>query len=180
MKIVISRKMLIISFAILFGIVLLGLLYKFIPKPITSYNFYGTEFHFRADLRDANKILVEPNNQAIHEIVWSHNITNISIAYVDSEDNEYVAVQAFEVTYKLMRAYGKFNIRKNISAIEVNSYDNLKGTEETLIIALVPPVFSNETIVRVEDNVVYIKAKSYKEFDLATIKFLMSALNITL
>jgi hypothetical protein len=129
---------------------------------------------------------VYPDNVTIYDMMWNYEVENISIAYVNSSDNSKVMVEAFEITYKMELAYQhiaqlnnayidvKFNDRV------VNSYDNISATPSNPVIALVPPLFSNETVVMEKDNVIYIKGKTMEEFDMATVKFLMVALAINL
>lgn len=169
----------IISFVIAICVAGITIAYLKIPKPITTYNLDGLKFRFRADLRKANNILVYPDEETIRNIIWNPEIQNLTIVYVNSSDNAIVAVNAFEITYKLKLIYFFLNYDINITGKEIESYDELAATSENPVIALIPPVFSNETLVKVKDNIIYIKAKTYEEFDLATVKFLMGALGIS-
>ncbi|MEM5807648.1 MAG: hypothetical protein QW818_00780 [Candidatus Aenigmatarchaeota archaeon] len=169
----------IVSLVAVFGSTGLITYYITSPKPITKYNFYGAELKFRHDLREAKNISVYPDEETILNAIWNPDIINVSIAYVNSSDNSIVAVNAFEITFKLGVGYSRFNWFINFVPMEVESFENLKGSKENLIIALIPPSQSKETKVKLEDNVIYITGKTNKELDLATMKFLMSALNIT-
>jgi hypothetical protein len=42
----------------------------------------------------------------------------------------------------------------------------------------VPPVLADETSVKTENNTVFIEGKTKEDFDLATIKFLIEALDL--
>ena len=149
-------------------------------KPITKYKFQGNELSFRDDLRLAKNISVYPDEQAILNKIWSPEIQNITIVYKDTSDNQFTTVNAFEITFKLRVAYGQFSWDINFDGKEVESFDNLNGSVENLIVALIPPSLATDTGVEMKDHVVYIKGKTQKEFDLATIKFIMAALNITI
>lgn len=135
---------------------------------------------FSTDLKKANAVPVYPNNDTVYDILWNLELKNLTIAYVNSSDNSKVAVEAFDITYKMQLAYLMFGLDVGIKGEEIYSYENLSAARENPVIALVPPVFSNETLVKAEDNVIFIKAKSYEDFDLATTKFLMVALAINL
>lgn len=178
-KIAINRKQLIIFIVIIVCVAVVARVYLTLPRPITTYNLDGLEFKFRADLRQANNIPVYPDEEAIRDIIWNPEIQTLTIAYVNSSDNTIVAANAFEITYKLKLIYLILNLDVNITGEEVNSYSNLTATSENPIIALIPPIFTSETLVKVEDNIIYIKAKTYEEFDLTTVKVLMVALNIS-
>lgn len=155
------------------------------PKPVIRYNFHGTEFVFRDDLRLAQNISVYPDEESILNKVWDPNITKINIAYVPTEgpsdENSLIALNVFEIRFKLDVAYRNpnFNWINEFTSTELSSLDEIIQTNDTLVIALVIPSLSDETTVRLDGNVVYIEGKTLEEFDLATIKFLMSALNIT-
>jgi len=184
MKFALNKKqigILLISIGIIGGIS--GLVYyAALPKPAMSYNFYGSGLQFRDDLKVANNIPVYPDENSVLNAVWNPEIQNISIAFINSsaEDNAIIAVNAFEVTYKLSVGYSKFNwFGINFVPEMVESFENLTGNNETLTIALVPPSVANGTSVEIKDGVIYISGETQKEFDLATIKFLMAALNIT-
>ncbi|MBI2542747.1 MAG: hypothetical protein HYW24_00995 [Candidatus Aenigmarchaeota archaeon] len=167
-----------VSIAIAFGGT--GLVYYMKTKPITHYNFYGAEFEFRDDLREAENIPIYPDKETILNTVWNPDIHNITVVYIDSANNSIVAVNAFEITYKLTIAYSRFNWFIEFVPMEVTSFENLKGSNENLIIALVPPALSDETKVELIEGVVYVKGATVKDFDQATIKFLMTSMNITI
>lgn len=151
------------------------------PKPITEINYDGVVLKFRADLREAKNIKVYPNEQALYGELMNPLIENITIAVKPAgEQNPIYSIQAVELATKLEIAYLKLGLDPyfNRQPLIVESYENLTGEPEKPIIALVHPLYSDETIVRVENNVVFVKAKDYKGFDLAVVKLLMVALRI--
>jgi len=178
MRISISRKQILIFFIILLAAGAVFLLDYFLPK--YTYNFHGIQMKFSTDLKKANSIAIYPNNDTVYDILWNLELRNLTIAYVNSSDNGKVAVEAFDITYKLKWAYLMFGLDIGISGEEIDSYENLSATRDNPVISLIPPVFSNETLVEAEDNIIYIKARSYEDFDLATTKFLMAALSINI
>lgn len=153
--------------------------YQNSPKEVTRYNFQGVELSFRDDLRAAKNISAYPSEEAILNTIWSADIQNITIVFTNSSDNQFTAVNSFEITFKLSVAYGQFGWSINFNGREVDSLENLNGSTDNLVIALVPPSLATDTGVELNDNVVYIRGKTPQEFDRATIKFIMSALNIT-
>lgn len=146
-------------------------------RPITHYTFNGIELGFRDDLRAANNISVS-NETAISDVVWNPDLTNVTIVFVNSTDNGLVTVNSVEITYKLKLAYLSYNAFVDFNGKEVPSYEGLKSDNQSLMIALVPPAFAKETGVSFKGGVVYIQGTTKRDFDLATIKFLMTAFDI--
>ncbi len=169
-------------FIVLLAVIVLSIgiiAYKFSgPKPVTSYNYYGIPMNFRADLRQADNVSVYPDDLTIYNTIWNEKNENLTIVFVNSSDNSLVIIEAFEITFKLKLAFGLFNFPVNITGMEIGSYSNISTDENHPIIALIPPSLANDTVVGLKDNVVFIEGKTKQEFDLATVKFLMSALDI--
>lgn len=153
------------------------IIYLIFTQPLKTYDFYGTKLGFRSDLKQASKIPLYPNDTVIHDILWNQELENLTIVFVNSSENSLVLVEAFEITYKLSLAYNQFDFPVSINAKEVESYDSLNATDYPLI-ALIPPSLADETAVRLEDNIIYIKGMTKEDFDLATVKFLMIVLGI--
>lgn len=175
-----QKLFLIVIASITISFTVTGILYYTTAyKPIKRYNFYGNQLEFRDDLRYAQNISIYPNEESILYAIWDPEILNVTIAFTDTPDNQIVAVNAFEIAYKLRIAYLTFNWDVPINGMEVESFENLTGDRQHLIIALVPPYLTNETGVEMRDSVIYVKGKTYEDFDRATIKFLMAAMNIT-
>ena len=173
-----------VFFILIFFLIAFSIFYyiSYIPKPITSRYFYGIKLNFRADLRQASKIPVYPIEDVVNTELINPLVKNITIVYKFStpEENSYYAIEAFEIANKLYYAYrvSGYDVPKFIT-MNVSSYENLPGKIQNPIIALVAPSYSNETAVIADTgHIVFIKAKNLKEFDLATVKFLMSALRI--
>ena len=183
MKFTLNKKQ--ISILLIFIGIIVGIsglvYYTSLPKPAMGYNFYGSELQFRDDLKVADNISVYPDENSVLNAVWNPEIQNISITFINSsaEDNAITAVNAFEITYKLSVGYNEFNWLgiKFVPNI-VESFENLTSSNETLTIALIPPSVANSTSVEMKDGVIYISGETKKGFDLATIKFLMAALNV--
>ncbi|MEM5772733.1 MAG: hypothetical protein QXL86_00700 [Candidatus Aenigmatarchaeota archaeon] len=161
-----------------------------IKLPISSWNYHGTNLKFRINLRDVEKIEIYPSENAIKKEILNNFVENITIIFKPGDEiiNAHYAVEVFEITYKLTVAY-KLNLAyiPNFNVINVTSYENLKGTRENPIIALVHPIYSNETSVKLDNHVIYIQGKGarspaeqLRNFDLAVAKFLMAVLDIKL
>ncbi|MBI2084015.1 MAG: hypothetical protein HYT70_00120 [Candidatus Aenigmarchaeota archaeon] len=156
-----------------------GIFYYQQTTPITSYTFYGQDITFRDDLRSSDAVPIYPDREAVLNTMWNPDIQDVTIVYVNSTDNGIVAVNSFEIAYKLRIAYLTFNWNVPVYGMEVDSFENLTGSNENLIIVLVPPSMADETSVEMHDGAVYIKGKTSQELDRATIKFLMASMNIT-
>lgn len=144
--------------------------------PITKYNYYGTELVFRSDLKEAQKISVFPNDNAILQTVANPLVTNLTIAFQNTPQNDLVGVEAYGIAYKMRTAYLIANRDININSYVANS--TIYGSADNPAIILIPPVLANETSIRVSNFTIIISAKTLKEFDLATDKFLMVAMGI--
>lgn len=172
--------------------VLIYLLNTYWPKPIMTWNYKDNPLTFRSDLREATKVKAYPDEPTISNVFSSIAVRNITIVYLKNlTDTSYVTVEAAELSFKLTLAYleagyMKYNVSMSfipvgyisISAGAVNSYENLVGSASNPLIALVPPSVADETSVSIKDHVIYVKGRTAKDFDLATIKLLMIVLDI--
>jgi hypothetical protein len=153
--------------------------YFFVPKPITSVQYGNYILNFRSDLREASKVPVYPSEDALYLEMMHGLVQNVTIAFKPTNDGDAIySVEAFEITYKLRLGYMIRNFNPGFNSMNVSSYENLPGKIQNPIIALVHPVYSNETSIRVEGHVVTIKGKTLEDFDLAVDKFLMVTLGI--
>ncbi|MEM5834247.1 MAG: hypothetical protein QXQ69_00135 [Candidatus Aenigmatarchaeota archaeon] len=181
LKISKNRLIFLAIFCVLAAILISYLNYRESKKPITSLVYNGYLLEFRADLREAQKIKAYPSEEAIYKELFNSDLKNITIAFKSAgeKENPYYIVEEMEIIQKLYLAYKAKNMKPNFNGLEVESYENLSGTQENLIIALVHPVYSNETLIELKDRVIFVKAKDYSDFDLVTIKLIMIGLNIT-
>lgn len=187
-KIKLSKKILI--FIVVLVVIVGSFFYYefFVPKPINTWNYKGKILTFRADLRKADKVPVYPGEMQIYLDTMHPLVKNVTIAYKDAGEYGYYATEAFEITYKMKLAYMSLVGSEEGSTFEVppfnvetvEQYAHLPGKIQNPIIALVHPIYANETAVRNEGHVTYISGKTYDELDLATIKFLMIVLGIEL
>lgn len=174
----------IIFISVILAVALSIFLYDFYtPKPITEINYDGIILVFRADLKEAKNVPVYPSEQALYYELMNPLVENITIAAKEAgEGNPYYTLQTYELVTKLKIAYLGLGLNPsfNREPLIIDSYKDLRGDPQSPIIALVHPLYSNETAIRVEDHVVFIKAKDYKDFDLAIAKFSMVVLKIEL
>jgi hypothetical protein len=108
--------------------------------------------------------------------VFGPFVADLTIAFQNTSQNNLVGVEAYEIAYKMRTAYLALNRNINITPRLADS--TAYGTQENPVVFLVPPILANETSVRVTNFTVVISARTPKEFDLATDKFLMVAMGI--
>ncbi|MEM5870240.1 MAG: hypothetical protein QXR09_03710 [Candidatus Aenigmatarchaeota archaeon] len=187
-RLTLSKKKILLLASILLLFLLALTLFQRIKLPVYSWNYYGKNLKFRINLRDAEKVPIYPSEIAVRKEILNSFVENITIVFKPGNEtiNAHYAVEVFEITYKLTLAYKlNFAYIPNFNVVNITSYENLKGTRENPIIALVHPIYSNETSVKLENHVIYIKGENAKSsveqlrnFDLAVTKFLMAALEI--
>lgn len=148
--------------------------------------FGGVDLHFRANLVEAEKVPVYPNETVLRGILLNKNVEEIGIAYISNEtENSYYLVASYELAYKLtiINKY-YFNRTKSIDSIPVNS--SLEALSmasfQKPIIMLVGPSETNQTLVNVVSYLITVQGKSFEEdklnrtyndLDLATDKLLL-------
>jgi hypothetical protein len=158
-------------------------------KPITSWNYRGRIINFRADLREADKVPVYPNGDSVYLDLVHALVENVTFAYKyingTTEDgknpNAYYTLQIVQIVQNIIPAYEEvWGFTPNFDSMEVASYENLPGKIQNPIIAIVPPPYSDETVIRNEGHVTFLKAKTYEDLDIVATKLLMIALHIDL
>jgi len=151
----------------------------FLFRPVVSINYKNQTFTFRDDIKAANRIRVYPDEKTVHDMFWNPNLENVTIIFKPLEKGSgYYLLESFELTYKLSAMYLLNGMKKNFDALSVDSYDNIESSENVLKIVLVHPQLTDKTLVEGEDNVIFIHAKDYRDFDLATIKTILVAMGI--
>lgn len=179
MKIRLTQKRIIILSIILVGLILAFGVYYFLKsvKPSNEIEYMGRIFKFRDDVRLAEKIKVIPDEKTIHDLFWSNNLKKITIVFkpVQSQTG-YYAVEAFELSNKLELMYLLNGKRIDFKGENVTSYENLTSTPDNLKIVLVHPLLTNKTLIESKNNLVFIYGKDEKDFDLVTIKLILTAM----
>ena len=188
MKVRITRRRIILLVSILLFILLVITIYPQIKLPVYSINYLGTKLSFRVNLRDVQNIPIYPSEEAVQNEIMNQLVENITIIFKpgEGEINAHYAVEVFEIVSKLAIAYKKkFGYMPGFNAVNVTSYENLKGTKENPVIVLIHPIYSNETLVKLENHVIFLQGKNatsseeqLKNFDLAVVKFIVVALGI--
>ncbi len=149
-------------------------------SPMTHYDLYGSQITFRQDLREAQNISIYPDEQSIFDAAWNPDLERVKIVFPFAENSSIIKADAFEIAFKLGLMYNKQGWYVVFDSALIESYDDLRTTNSSLTIALIPPKVANETKVMIGNKgVVYISGTTDKDFDLATMRFLMAALKIT-
>jgi hypothetical protein len=188
-KIRLSRNVLFFVIAVALLTSLIFVYVRLVPRPITALNYKGQIVEFRDDLRKAADVPVYPGDNQVYLDTMHTLVKNVTIAFKDAgeKENGYYIVEEFEIITKMTLAYrnllaGQPGLSEedmpSFNAMPVEEYANLPGKIQNPIIALVHPKYANETAVRNEGHVTYISGTNYKDFDLATIRFLMVVLGI--
>jgi hypothetical protein len=146
-------------------------------KPVKHVNYKGQTLYFRDDIKEASKVEVYPNEQTVYNLFWDNSIENINIIFKPLEKGSgYYMLESFELTYKLTTIYALNGMKKEFDALYVESYGNITSSDNVLKIVLVHPQLTNKTLVEAKDNIIFIHAKDYRDFDLATIKTILIAM----
>ncbi len=194
MKIKITLKLILILLIILLLVLLIPFILEAI-KPEKTIIYNKVPYVFREDVREAYKIPVYPNEEFVYNLLWDYKIKNITILFkpISSPTNALYAVEAFELTNKLSQIYATnpimaaqlydqmryIYLKRNFTAQEIESYDNIKREDEILKIIIVPPQFSNNTYVLGGGNKIFIYGKDKKGLDLATIRTILIAMKFS-
>ena len=181
-----TKNQLIFIFAISVLVIVVYLAYIYIPRPVYNYNYFGAPLSFRADLIEASKIPVYPNDAFLYYELRGGLAKNITVVFVPIEgDNAIYSANGFEIAYKLGLMFGILEKNVTIDARNVTSYENLPGKIQNPIVALVHPKYANETSIRLGGHVIYLSGlpsndinNPYRNLDLAVVKFLMVILGI--
>ncbi|OGI12177.1 hypothetical protein A3K64_02480 [Candidatus Micrarchaeota archaeon RBG_16_36_9] len=169
-----------------------------------SLYYEGDVRHFRANLFEANKTPVYPNENAIKDVLLNPDIFKIYIAYIpNNSENSYYLASSFELTIKLGLVYRHY-IQGNTTTFKdvdgssclafleqgrsicfrsypINSTSELEPTSVEPVILLLGPSQANQTAVTVQNNEIIIEGKNvtqinrnYNDLDLAVDKVLLT------
>jgi len=173
----------------------------YIKDPYTLF-YEGADRHFRANLYEANKTPVYPNESAIENVLLNSDIYKIYIAYIPNDkENSYYLAASFELTNKLSIIYRHY-IPANVSTFKdldnstcllfqeyqraicflsfpINSTSELTPTPAEPVILLLGPSQATKTAVTVSNNLITIEGKdvtqvdrNYNDLDMAVDKVL--------
>ncbi len=153
-----------------------------VTKPY-EYDFAGTTFHFRGDLFEAEKVQVEPDEQALINALLDPNAQSISFYFIpNSSENGFYQVAAYELSYKLT-IINQYYLGRTIP---INTFQ-LENADTTIpngptqpAIAFLGPSNAEKTSVRVNNNLVVLEGvdfsennRRYTDLDLAVAKMLL-------
>ncbi|MCX6820826.1 MAG: hypothetical protein NT016_02670 [Candidatus Aenigmarchaeota archaeon] len=162
--------------------------------PITVLDYMGTNIEFRADLREAAKVPVYPGEDEVYRDTVHQLVKNVTIVFKDAgqSGNPYYIVEELEIASKMklayMTAFGTVdpqtgqtvpNTIPTFDVQQVSSYDALPGKIQNPIIAIIHPMFANDTAVRNSGHVTFISGTDLHQLDLAVDRFLMVELGIS-
>jgi hypothetical protein len=179
-----------IIFFIIFGIVISLLILSSPNLFFTAYEKYyaGDVRHFRANLNEAEKIPVYPNEETIKNVLLNPEVFKIYIAFFpDETENSYYFASSFEVTNKLAIIFRHilgedvqtfkdvdessclvFYPDKQIRCFKsfpINSTDELIPSFVEPVILLLGPSHANKTAVTVYNFMIILEGKSFEEVD---------------
>ncbi len=147
------------------------------------YDFAGQKMSFRANLQEASKVPVYPEESAVKQVLLSPSVQKVWVAYVpNDEENGFFSVSSFEVGYKLTIIYKYyFGREKPIESLALNSTEGLKASEnEPVILFITPKSGAKQTAVTVENNIIRLEGKDmgevnrqYTDLDMAIDKMLL-------
>lgn len=185
MKIEFSTRLVILIGAIVAVVALSYIYIQTIPEPITNIEYYGVNVEFRADILEAQDVPTYPREDLVYRDVVHPLVKNVTIAFKDAEgENGIYIVEQFELVNKMSMGYARaFSQYKDkevpgFDSLEVDGYSNLPGKIQNPIIAIVHPMYANETSIRNEGHVTIISGTSIEELDLAVVKFLTIVMGI--
>lgn len=174
-----NESLIIIGF-VLFIVGFITTLY-FATRPKNRIEYYGQVFEFRRDIRMAKNIPVY-DNCSINNVIFSPAVKRINIVfYANDSYKNYIALEAIELTYKLNSAMILHSYQPKItskSVFNITSFSELNNTPYEFNILIVSPDLTDETKVVCNSNTAIIEGKDLVGLDLATIKFILTALGI--
>jgi hypothetical protein len=168
-----------------------------------SLYYAGDVRHFRADLFEANKTVVYPDEEAVKNVLLNPDVYKITIAYIPNEtENANYLASSFEITNKLGLVYRSyFNEKPSVfkdedgsscmlffqekqtkcfKSLPVNLTGDLVSTDVEPVILLLGPSRTNQTGVTVKDNLIILEGKdfsqvnrNYNDLDLVVDKMLL-------
>jgi len=153
-----------------------------------SLYYEGDVRHFRANLFEANKTPVYPNENAIKDVLLNPEVYKIYIAFIPNEtENAFYAASSFEITNKLGIVYRHYykgqigifkdkdgssclaffdhNQSKCFKSFSINSTDDLVPTPIEPAILLLGPSHANQTSIIVNNNLIILQGRDFSEID---------------
>ena len=160
---------------------------EILKDPYSLY-YEGDVRHFRANLFEANKTPVYPNENAIKDVLLNPEVFKIYIAFIPNEtENAFYLASSFEITNKLGIVYrhyfnGQAGSFKDVDesscmlffedrqvrcfkSFPINSTDELSPTPIEPVILLLGPSNTNQTSVVVNNNLIILQGKDFSEID---------------
>ncbi|MEM0476355.1 MAG: hypothetical protein QW367_01795 [Candidatus Aenigmatarchaeota archaeon] len=149
------------------------------------FDYKGYLIEFRRPISNSYKVKVFPNESMLNLSTYSLALgiyKNLSIVILEKDNNQATAIQAAEIISKVKNVLN-FELKKyneeigiNLIKLKTDLYE-LNISNREYYVFLRSYLFSNETYIKVHRiNLIEITGKNLEEFDLATIRFLISFL----
>ncbi|MFH1473273.1 MAG: hypothetical protein ABIE55_00070 [Candidatus Aenigmatarchaeota archaeon] len=157
---------------------------------LTPYQkiYAGGIRNFRADLNEAAKTPVYPNENAIKNVLLNPEVHKIHIAYFSNEtENSFYFATSFEIALKIGLVYKNFmgvetqtiddedgstcmifypnRQVRCFRSIAINSTDELNPSFTDPVILMLGPSHANQTAVTVYNFMIILEGKSFEEVD---------------
>ena len=173
---------------ILISLIFLIIIFSACVQDPYKRDFAGVTLRFRANLNEADKVPVYPNETALGRLLMNSEIKRIVISYIPNDsENPYYLAASYEIAYKLTIIYKYYygdtrvidtgnenetcllfietNRTMCIQPLAIDSKDELITTDVQPAFLLLGPSQTNETSVRVEENLIIASGKNFEEED---------------
>jgi hypothetical protein len=183
-----ANKIFIFLVSVVIAILVLVKISGVLNSPYEMF-YEGDVRHFRADLIEADKVPVYPNESAIKNVILNPEVYKIYIAYFpNNTENPYYLASTFEIVNKLGIVYrhvfkndtiGTYKDSDGSSCLvfqsnrktkcfrsfPINSTDELVPTDIEPVILLLGPLKTNKTAVTVNNYLITLEAKDFTEIN---------------
>jgi hypothetical protein len=152
------------------------------PMEPNKRTFAGKTITFRANLDEAAKVPIYPNETAMLRTLYDPAVNWIYIAYVPNDDeNGFYAVTGYELTFKLAGAYkAMFGRMPAVRELELNATPEQPASDALVIWMRGPAAGANQTDVTINGGIITVEGadvsevNTYTDLDLAADRLLLS------
>lgn len=149
------------------------------------------DVQFRSDLNEARRISIYPDESAARSLLLDPQKLTVGVVYVSNNYsiNGYYFADAWEFEFKFTKIIKeRIGVAKNLVTLNITDISELETVkEENELDAIVfLEAFSNETSVRIDGDIVYVRGKDmsqqprrkYTDLDLAVDRLLLALLSV--
>ncbi len=172
------KKILIISILIAAGVAVF-LLAKFYPWPTNVAVYRNIFLEFDVNLRETKRIAVIPDEDAVKSLMFYPSIRKVTLVYnleASGADYGIMSTGVFDVANKLKLVYLSNDMDVGFGVMNVTSFENLQSNESNVNVIFVTPSMADGTYVKVADKNVFVSGADREGFNLAVVKFILSAI----